>query len=303
HVQTILGFMPGISRENQLSKKYLQMEDYGIVSISEVVNISTISDSAPIVMVLPDYTGSRRLVEGIFEEVITNHYRPILFQGRGQGGNKLTTAKLLNYGDPSDLREVIQYLKYTYPNVIISVVGIGSGADLLMSYCGEYGSSSYLQSAVCISSTFDSETVYSEKIPKFYEILYLSYFKSVISRYFKTFSRILDMRHVLKTWSVNQFTEQFYCKLSGVTNTEEFWEDNSPLRDVDEISTPVLCINSLDDPMCSNDVIPFDLFTSSHYMFLLTTDYGGHAGFVDGPFSKSWIAKSTIEYLKTLLEF
>ncbi|KAK6192190.1 hypothetical protein SNE40_003703 [Patella caerulea] len=302
HVQTLLGMCP-VNQRLKLSRKYIQMQDEGVVSLGELDRVKISDSLAPIVIVVPDATGNKRIVAGIFEEAKSNHMRPVLFSGRGQNGNKLTTTKLTDYGDPSDLREVVQYLLQGKHFVKLSLIGIGAGGDLVMSYLGEYGSSAHVQSSVCISPTYDSETVYNEKIPKLYEIIYLVFLKTVLGKYIKHFSQTLDIRKIMKLWNFKDILEHVYCILNGHLNSEEYWENNSPLRDVDEISTPVLCISSIDDPVCSHDIIPYDLFTTSPNMFLVTTDYGGHAGFVHSLLSNSWTAKASIEYIKSFLVF
>jgi len=50
-----------------------------------------------------------------------------------------------------DLRQVIQFLRFQYPTSPIALVGFSHSASLLISYLGEFGSSSLVQAAVAIS--------------------------------------------------------------------------------------------------------------------------------------------------------
>ena len=77
------------------------------------------------------------------------------------------------------------------------------------------------------------------------------------------------------------------------------------MRDVDDISTPVLCINSLDDPICTKDNIPHELFEFYPNFMLVTTENGGHCGFLEGNLNKlqSWADKTAIDYLTSVIEF
>lgn len=68
---------------------------------------------------------------------------------------------------------------------------------------------------------------------------------------------------------------------AGGARWEEYWERNEPLRDVDEVAVPVLCVCSRDDPVRgeAESTLPFDLFHSNPHLFLLLTEQGGHGGF------------------------
>jgi abhydrolase domain-containing protein 15 len=72
---------------------------------------------------------------------------------------------------------------------------------------------------------------------------------------------------------------------------------------VDDISVPVLCISSLDDPVCTKDTIPFDLFKYYPHMLLATLDKGGHGGFLEGSKPKSWAEDTAVDYVVSVLEF
>lgn len=50
-----------------------------------------------------------------------------------------------------DLRQVVQYLRYLYPHSPLALVGFSRSASLLISYLGEFGSSSLVQAAVAVS--------------------------------------------------------------------------------------------------------------------------------------------------------
>lgn len=66
---------------------------------------------------------------------------------------------------------------------------------------------------------------------------------------------------------------------------EAYWERNDPLRDVDEVAIPVLCVCSQDDPVRGEpeSSLPLELFESNPHFFLLLTAEGGHCGFSSMP--------------------
>ena len=68
---------------------------------------------------------------------------------------------------------------------------------------------------------------------------------------------------------------------ADISTWEAYWEHNDPLRDVDEVAIPVLCMCSQDDPVRGDpeSSLPLELFESNPHFFLLLTAQGGHCGF------------------------
>ena len=89
---------------------------------------------------------------------------------------------------------------------------------------------------------------------------------------------------------------------SNPKNVEEYLEWNNPLRDVDDIAVPVLCINSLDDPTFDCKHIPYDLFQCCPNFLLVTTNHGGHCGFYERFSLHSWADCLCLDYVDAVLD-
>ena len=68
-------------------------------------------------------------------------------------------------------------------------------------------------------------------------------------------------------------------KSEQYANLDEYYESLNPLRDVDDISCPMLAIAAADDPICDATKILYDLFSGTPNFFLCLSEYGGHCGF------------------------
>lgn len=138
----------------------------------------------PILLVIPNCLG-----------VVTAHLRrlcalalrwgfwPVVFHRRGQGGCPLTTPRYQEFGDPRDLAQAVAYVHRRHPAAMLAAVSEGSGSGLLLSYLGEYGSSSYLTAAACISPVLHSQLWFETPLPSLYHWGALYYRKLQISRY------------------------------------------------------------------------------------------------------------------------
>lgn len=303
HIQTILPyFLPAAKIE--YDREYIQMKDRGVVALDWVVQVSIHKRKrCTIMIVLPGMTANALSVSRMCSLAAHKGYRPVVFNQRGFGNSALTTPKILSHGDPTDLRQVVKYINTRYPKALITMVGYGTGCSLLLSYMGEYGSSANISAGVCISACFDQTDKLSNSMYNIYDLLYLIKMKFIIGSHSSALAKQVDIGNMLRTWSPHKFDEVVYSKLYGFTSSDEFWDKNNPLRDVDEISVPLMFINSLDDPLNSSLKIPYELCKYYPHFLMISTVNGGHCGFIESTCDVSWADRLCLDYLDSVLEF
>ena len=304
HVQTIVGvFRP--QTEIRFEREYLQMADKGVVALDWVIhNNGLLKRYAPILVIFPPLHTDYRSVSTLCEYAAKKGFRTLVFNSRGHGKSFITTKRLQSFGDPLDVRQAIIYIRQKHQKSNVVTIAIGSGSTMLFSYLGEYGSSSRLKASAFVSPIYDtSETLSEPKLPLFYAILFLFGLKKILLRHSTSLKDVVDISKALRSWSLAKYIDFVYCALSGMDNLELFLEKNNPMRDVDDISTPVLCINSKDDPVSPNSAIPYDIFQFYPNMLLVATNNGGHCGFLEDLVSPSWADQLAVDYLLSVLEF
>ena len=303
HIQTFLPFfIPNCIVE--FRREYLQLKDRGVVALDWVENLHLHRKKRRTVLVIiPGLCGTAGGVSKICQYAAKRGFHPVVFNRRGLGNSFLTTPKLQSYGDPSDLRQVVKYLNGKYPKALITCVSYGTGSECLLSYLGEFGSSAQISAGVSVSASFEIAHRTSTKMTGLYDLLFLFLLKKVIWKHARALAKNIDIPKALKAWSFKQFDEAVFCKMYDYTDLDEFWDRNNPLRDVDDISVPLLFISSEDDPLHSHKNIPFDLFKYYPHFFLIMSKQGGHCGFIDDISTLSWADRVVIDYLEAILEF
>lgn len=316
HLQTMLPMIlpkPEVTFERQ----YLQMRDKGVVALDWVVHPHTKVKNrrATVVLVIPTLTGGACHVSAVCHAAATRGMRAVVFNRRGHGGTPLTTPKLQSFGDPTDLRQVIKYIRLCWPRSPLVAVAYGTGCGLLMSYLGEFGSSALLTAGACVSPCWDTPERFLCAGPRgVYDLLLLLRLKVILYRHAPALGHVVDAgRALLSAWSLPEFDQAVYCPLYGHKDLDQLWEVNNPIRDVDDIEVPVLCVNSLDDPVAppsgeSDDTgestsIPYDLFKCYPNFLLAITRRGGHCGFLDGFPPKSWADELCLDHIEAVVEF
>lgn len=301
HLQTILPWI-WWQDEMEFNREYLQMADKGVIALDWVAldGNKVITKVSPVMLLIPDLTGAATDLVAACSEALTRKFRPVVFNRRGHGGSSLTTYRLQSFGDASDLDEAVEFISHMYPYSEIFAVGFSTGSGLLMSYLGETGVSSKLNAAVCISPCYDAEALFKcNKIPEPYNWFWTLKLKSILRQH-PCLEAVINYNIALQSSSLKELDERVYAKLNQFNSLEEYWKYNDPMRNITNISIPVLCISALDDPICPRDTIPFSLFKTSNNLFLVTTDIGGHCGFVEDLLPSSWANKLAIDYLETV---
>nr|XP_033777157.1 protein ABHD15 [Geotrypetes seraphini] len=315
HVQTLLQYMLPANGELEFARDHLQLLDGGIVALDWVVGPwKTVKskggagtfNSVPVLLVIPNLLGwLSRNVQQLCLLALEQGFYPVIFSRRGQNGCPLTTLKLQQFGDPADLKEAVTYIKFRHPSSLLFAVSEGTGSGSLLSYLGECGSSSYLTAAGCLSPVFRCQECFEVGLPWLYEWSFLLYQKMSLSRYTTALEDAVEMKKVFESRSLRELVETLFCLTrKNSTSWNVYWEKNDPLRDVDEVAIPVLCICSADDPLRGppQTTLPTELFKTNPYFFLLLTQHGGHCGFLNnGPIS--WSHEVTLEYFRAVTEF
>ncbi|KAM9732731.1 protein ABHD15 [Menidia menidia] len=290
----------------QFVRDNLQLSDDGLVSLDWAVpsyqkrRRTSSHSTSPVLLIIPNSFGKiTRNVLKLCEMALSHGYLPAVFNRRGHNGTPLTTIKLQQFGDPSDLREAVRYIRYRQPAGRLYAVSESSGSGLLLSYLGECGSSSYVTAAVCLSPVFRCQSWFENGPCWPLQWVLALYQKMCLSRYRTALGEIMQTDALFSSCSLRAVEEALFSHTgrvgcpqtvptgtgNGCSNTsaawDAYWERNEPLRDVDEVAIPVLSVCAKDDPIRGDaqTTLPLELFETNPHFFLLLTERGGHCGF------------------------
>ncbi|KAG5269181.1 hypothetical protein AALO_G00199180 [Alosa alosa] len=308
-------------------RDHLQLSDDGIVALDWAVAASTSihkrrrtssNSTSPILLIIPNSFGKiTRNVLKLCEGALTHGYLPVVFNRRGQNGTPLGTVKLQQFGDPSDLREAVRYIRYRQPAGRLYAVSESTGSGLLLSYLGECGSSSYVTAAACLSPVFRCQSWFESGPAWPFHWALLLYQKMWLSRYRTVLGDTVQTDALFSSSSLRTMEEVLFCRpgpkaspLDTGGGWDAYWERNDPLRDVDEVAIPVLCVCSQDDPVRGEpeSSLPLELFESNPHFFLLLTAQGGHCGFSSVPVEGAvdanvWSHQALLDFLRATSDF
>ncbi|XP_048375233.1 protein ABHD15 [Sphaerodactylus townsendi] len=300
----------------EFARDHLQVADNSLVALDWVTGPwskskkgSSVAQST-VLLIVPSATGKiTRNICQLCQLALEHGYYPVIFNRRGQNGCPLTSPRLQPFGDPSDLKEAVAYVRFRHPTALLFAVSEGSGSGLLLSLLGECGSSCDLSGVACISPLLKCQEWFEAGSSWLWEWTLLLYQKRAVSRYAKALGEVVEMERVLGSHSLREFEEALFCRRrSRALTWEAYWGCNEPLRDADEVAVPVLCICSADDPIRGppSKTLPWELFHTNPHFFLLLAPHGGHCGFLQKsplPSAASWGNVVALEYLGVLAKF
>ncbi|XP_071092906.1 protein ABHD15-like isoform X1 [Haliotis cracherodii] len=303
HLHTIVATLVPKTKVT-FKREYMDLEDGGVVALDWAQGGSErLSDKSTILIVLPGLTASADDVGELCNMASKRSYRVVVFNKRGHGDSVLATPKLQGFGDTKDMRRCVEYLREKNPAAKIVAIGSSAGSGLLASYLGEYGADCILATGVCICPGYDALELFTKRMNFIYEFLLLKSLKKILKKHAKVLSPLLDLDAAYRSTRFMDFDTHVYCKFYGYEDIIEYWKYNNPMRNVLNSSAPVMCINSMDDPICVARNIPFDMFQEKSDWLLVTTNKGGHCGFLEESTLTPWSDRIALDYIDAVLEF
>ena len=268
--------------------------------------------SNPILLILPGITGrhNEEYIKNVISEGLDNNFNVVIFQMCTLSGNmKLKKDKFIDFYE--DLNNSLKIIKEKNNNSNVYAIGYSYGANLLTGYLGSKNlETNFINGGVAISNPFDlymsqrigQDTLYESLICFFERKNYMHAVNSINKNNNDT---IIDKKILESSYSVKNFDKEFFGKILGYKNGDDYYKGISSDKYVKYINKPLLVIHSKDDPICSFKGIPFDDICENKNIIFIATDKGGHFCYIENEkdFSFSgrlWSLKPSFEFLNFL---
>ena len=217
--------------------------------------------------------------------------------------------RLYHSGDTADLDFALRLLAAREPDVPIYAVGFSLGGNVLLKWLGESGAASTIRGAATISVPYDlaAASRYLERPgARFYTYHFLRRLKpkalDVLAR-FPGETAHLDAARIGAARTVAEFDEHVTAPMHGFTSAEDYYRRSSSLGYLPRIAVPTLCISSEDDPFYPREAVERARVAGSQAVTFEVTPWGGHTGFVSGPWPwrpRYWAEERVVDWLGDL---
>ncbi|PCG98153.1 AB-hydrolase YheT, putative [Penicillium occitanis (nom. inval.)] len=251
------------------------------------------NDSKPMLVALHGLTGGSHevylraaLAPLVLDE--NSGWEACVVNGRGCAQTKLSTSLLFNARATWDVRQVVKWLRKTFPNRPLFGIGFSLGANILTNYLGEEGENCLLNAAVlcanpwnldvanvALRSTWIGAEVYSAHMAVSLVKLFNQHVDELTHHPRLNVDDMKDVKYI------HEFDRAVQCALWGYPTEGAYHRDASSTDSLLAIRIPFLAINAEDDPISVKQAIPYDEFKQTPYGVLLTTSWGGHLGWFE----------------------
>ncbi|CCH46693.1 Abhydrolase domain-containing protein 1 [Wickerhamomyces ciferrii] len=234
-----------------------------------------------------------------------NGFEVVVLNSRGCSRSKLTSGELFNGLATDDLRHFVKFIQNIYPNRPLFGIGLSFGSTVLVNYLGEEGDQSPFVASVTLSNPWDMvDSMYRFPNRFLTRFLFQDVTTSYLTRLLKSNRETLlkeglitekDLKH--KYTSISDFDNRITAPLYGFPTSWTYYRAASSINRIFNVQTPLLSINSFDDPVVGVHSIPTEEAKHNPYIVQLRTDLGGHLGYIQSD-GDSWASKKICEFFK-----
>ncbi|CAL2277155.1 unnamed protein product [Prunus armeniaca] len=319
HFQTVFLSFFGRPPAFSYRRKLFNLSDGGTVALDWLLssdvsggvfstnNTIPKGDTTPIVLVIPGLTSDSdaAYIKHLAFNTAKKGWNVVVSNHRGLGGISVTSDCFYNAGWTEDLRTVVSNLHDEYPNAPLFLVGLSIGANILVKYLGEDGDKVPVAGAVAICSPWDlligDRFIGRRLLQKFYDKALTTGLLGYAQLHQPHFFRLANWEGIKKSRSIRDFDQHATCVVGKFETVDTYYRRCTSANYVGNVSVPLLCINALDDPVCTREAIPWEECRANVNIVLATTKHGGHLAFFEGLTAAGiWWVRATDEFLKIL---
>jgi predicted alpha/beta-fold hydrolase len=305
HLQTFLGSLYSPGTDPKFQHQHLELPDGDFLQLDWSQNPG---NDTPIVLILHGLEGSSRssYVRRLVLDLYPQGYQCLVMHFRGCGGHVNRLQRTYHSGETQDLDLITRWLRHTYPNRPIAVIGYSLGANVLLKWLGEQRDKAPIQAAVAVCPPLRLEVCarrLEHGLSRIYQMLLLKSLVNKISEKYRHRTSPLDLNRVAKARTFFEFDDAVTAPLHGFASADEYYRQSSSRPYLKSIRRPSLIISTFDDPFMTPEVLPHidELGPQSQ---LEITRYGGHVGFIAarGFFGiRFWLEQRIRLYLSSVL--
>ena len=229
----------------------------------------------------------------------------VVVHNRPGHSSPLKTPRWSMFGDWRDVDVVVKHIRTKFPTRHVAAIGFSAGAFPLLKYLGEAGVHSGLDAAVCVSGSVklsDSLDHCSWLFMKIFLHEGKKFFLQANEQILRQFDTLAYDR-VMATTTSRDFMAACVPFVTGIKGCYDWTIAKTllcPYSTIQEIDTPVLFLNAMDDPIVPpKSIQPYEenVFRTNPNLLLAISATGSHCPFLHGCFSPEDYS------MKTCLEF
>jgi uncharacterized protein len=276
HLETVF---PALFRRvtiNAYSRERIETPDNDFLDLDWLIQ-----NSKKLVIIQHGLEGnsSRAYVKGMAKVFFEDGFDVLAWNFRGCSEEMNRQLRFYHSGATDDLRHVINYASQSYEHVYL--IGFSLGGNVTLKYLGEKDVNPKIKRAIVFSVPVDLEASCRKiSLPgnRIYAQRFIKSLKNKIACKAKEIPG-LETKNLESIKTLLDFDNAYTAPLHGFSNAMDYYHRCSSIHCLKEITTPVLLVNTRNDPFLSAECFPTDLIKDHPYVKMEIPLRGGHVGF------------------------
>lgn len=231
-------------------------------------------------------------------------FRTTRLNVRTCGGTESYCRTLYHAGLTSDLAHVVRTYREESSRPIF-LIGYSLGGNVVLKFTGEGGESlkGIVAGSVGVSTPIDLAACCREMMRlenRIYERRFLVRLKDRYQRRATDFPNLFPVDGLAGVRSVFEFDDRFTAKHFAFGTGENYYATQSAQQVLHRIAIPTLMIQAKDDPLIPFSVYSHPSIASNPNIQLISTDHGGHVGFVSRRNPRFWADEVVRDWIQEI---
>ena len=238
---------------------------------------------APVAMLVHGLCGSHqsRYIVRITNKLYARGVRVFRLDLRGSGAGADLARTFTHCGRCTDLEPPLRHIAQLAPGSPVSVAGFSLGGALTLSLAIHSTKPANWTKAVAVCPPVDLfavEELLKRPINRQYDQFFARKLWEKVVERSKTVPGAPSVDHLPRPKRLRDFDECYTVPLGGYRNADDYYEQTSVAQHLHRITIPTLIVAAANDPIVP--IAPLREAQLSATTQLLSTDCGGHLGFV-----------------------
>ena len=304
HISTIYAAMFRRVPPVVQTRERLELEDGDFLDLDW--SYSTSGTSKKVLVILHGLEGNaqRPYILGLAHYFNQNGWDVAALNFRGCSGEINRLYKSYNAGASSDLDLVISRIISKNKYIILALNGFSLGGNLILKYLGEGNKlPPQLKAAVAISAPCDlhgSLKKLEEPKNRIYSGRFVKKLKEQLYLREKHFPENIQKQQISACKNLFSIDNLYTSRAHGFENAIEYYQKNSALQFIPNISIPSLLINAKDDSFLSASSSPVTIAENNPNFYLEMPDHGGHVGFLQNK-KQTYTEERALEFIESFI--
>lgn len=229
-------------------------------------------------------------------KVIEKGWRIVVLNRVGFSYTHIKSNRFISKNEHQDFHEAILKIKEIFSQAPIYMMGVSAGANNTCRYLGNFPSSP-VEAAVSISNPFNIGRISFYTKQHFWANLFSRYIahetrnlyrfhkgNPIFSQMFAKDEDLAELEQKLDQKSLTcwRLDKMVTSKISGHDSIFDYYNNVSCEFVLQDIKTPLLVINNMEDPICLKESIPIERLFSNENIFSIIFHRGGHIEYLSG---------------------